>query len=415
MLLLGVHSSFVWGIFIFDEKVKSFRGIVLALAVLIVGLVGMSVYASPPATMTSSTTRAEKKKISYKHSNTPEWRDDENLSSRNENSFLPASFRSIRNKITRVLLSYTNKNNSGDPTSLGTIVSINDCTTSSATTSTSSTSSLSSSSCSSSEIMTSTTAASAMSNITSTSIRTRKNKQNNQNHDTKTIQISSSNEAETVRLNNKQSYYLDDVESSRRTAPGGEVHASSAGSNKKQKNPVIFIDLPFFNGGRICLSQRQLGLMGAIFNGTWGSCKYIPMHYTGKKSLEGAGYLISYSFGSMIVVTITWALRYLYNVHHFQGNYSKAFRALPPFYFQHLCIPGLAAGMLWSFANFCSILAVSALGQGVGYTFVQSSMLVSGLWGILYGEIKGSDRIMKWFISSVITIFGISLVSYEHE
>jgi glucose uptake protein GlcU len=117
----------------------------------------------------------------------------------------------------------------------------------------------------------------------------------------------------------------------------------------------------------------------------------------------------------MIVAILIWILRYLYNIYYFQGNHSKALSALPSFYFKQLCLPGLAAGLLWSFANFCSILAVSSLGQGLGYTFVQSSMLVSGMWGIYYGEIKGSERICKWMISSIITIVGISMVSYEHE
>jgi glucose uptake protein GlcU len=118
----------------------------------------------------------------------------------------------------------------------------------------------------------------------------------------------------------------------------------------------------------------------------------------------------------MLVAIVSWALRYLYNVSYFQeGKYQKAWAAMPAFHFNELFIPGLAAGVLWSFANLCSILAVSALGQGLGYTLVQSSMLVSGWWGILYGEIRGSERIYKWFISSVITILGIFMVSYEHQ
>jgi Putative glucose uptake permease len=117
----------------------------------------------------------------------------------------------------------------------------------------------------------------------------------------------------------------------------------------------------------------------------------------------------------MLVAIFSWVLRYVFNLHHFQGKHSKAWAAMPSFHLNQLCVPGLAAGVLWSFANFCSMLAVSVLGQGLGYTLVQSSMLVSGLWGIVYGEIKGSDRIYKWFISSIITIIGISMVSYEHK
>jgi hypothetical protein len=44
---LVIYSSFFWGIFMFDEKVKNFRETLVSLTILIAGLVGMSVYASP--------------------------------------------------------------------------------------------------------------------------------------------------------------------------------------------------------------------------------------------------------------------------------------------------------------------------------------------------------------------------------
>ena len=76
---------------------------------------------------------------------------------------------------------------------------------------------------------------------------------------------------------------------------------------------------------------------------------------------------------------------------------------------------GFLAGFLWSLGKLCSLIAVSVLGQGVGVSFVQSSMLVSGLWGISFGEIKGFDRIMKWLLSSFMAITGIVWISFERE
>jgi len=56
------------------------------------------------------------------------------------------------------------------------------------------------------------------------------------------------------------------------------------------------------------------------------------------------------------------------------------------------------------------------LGEGVGYSVVQASMLVSGLWGIFYyKEIEGRETISKWFLSASITVLGILLLSYEHH
>jgi len=46
---LNVLCSFFWGIFIFEEKVRSLRETLVSLTILITGLVGMSVYASPPS------------------------------------------------------------------------------------------------------------------------------------------------------------------------------------------------------------------------------------------------------------------------------------------------------------------------------------------------------------------------------
>jgi len=133
------------------------------------------------------------------------------------------------------------------------------------------------------------------------------------------------------------------------------------------------------------------------------------------ENFNGAGYLVSYSCGSMLVIVLAWALRLLYNIRVFNGNIPKAYDALPSFHFRLLCKPGFAAGLLWSIANFGSILSVAALGQGVGYSLIQGSMLVSGVWGILFGEIKGSERIWKWLISSIVTIVGIVWLSYEHK
>jgi glucose uptake protein GlcU len=69
-----------------------------------------------------------------------------------------------------------------------------------------------------------------------------------------------------------------------------------------------------------------------------------------------------------------------------------------------------------SFGNFFSLISVFYLGEGVGYPLVQTSILISGLWGMLYfREVKGKERMLKWFGSSLLTVFGILLLSYEHH
>jgi len=167
--------------------------------------------------------------------------------------------------------------------------------------------------------------------------------------------------------------------------------------------------------GRFSLTRRQLGMIGATINGVWGSNNMVPMHYARAKGFYGAGYLISYSVGSMIVTILLWLMRYCFNVYYY-GDCTKAYHALPSFHYRILRGPGCMAGFLYSLGNFCCIITVSALGQGVGYSFVQTSMLISGIWGIFYfHEVKGSERICKWILSSFVTLVGILALSYEHQ
>jgi len=108
-------------------------------------------------------------------------------------------------------------------------------------------------------------------------------------------------------------------------------------------------------------------------------------------------------------------IRYAYNLHLLEYNYHDAYYALPSFHIREMWVVGVLSGSLYSLGNFCSIIAVTALGQGVGYSFTQTSMLISGLWGIFYfKEVKGIGRISKWIMSSIITIVGILWLSYEH-
>lgn len=168
--------------------------------------------------------------------------------------------------------------------------------------------------------------------------------------------------------------------------------------------------------GRVALTRRQLGLVGAVINGTWGGANLIPLHFASKQGFAGAGYLISYATGSMIVQIFMWLAYLAYYVYEKNGAVREALDCLPSFHLKDLGYPGLIAGVLYSLGNFGSIMAVTYLGQGVGYSFCQSSILVSGLWGIFYfGEVTGREAISKWFLSACVTIVGILWLSYEHQ
>lgn len=169
-------------------------------------------------------------------------------------------------------------------------------------------------------------------------------------------------------------------------------------------------------GGKCWLSRRQLGILGALINGVWGGNKYIPLHYASKEGYHGAGYLISYSTGSMLITIIMWLMRYIYNLYCWDFDRIQAYNALPSFHLREMWLAGLLAGGFYSLGNLCSIMAVTSLGQGVGFSLCQTQMLVSGVWGIFFfGEVQGFNRIFKWLLSSVLTVVGILWLSNEHQ
>lgn len=193
--------------------------------------------------------------------------------------------------------------------------------------------------------------------------------------------------------------------------------------SNKSNNIVLF-------NGRISLTRRQLGILGAIFNGSWGGMNLIPLHYARKQNehLTGAGYIISYVCGSMIIQILLWILLYLYYLlykttttknntdqyNHYYERMIDAYEMLPKFR-NDLIGPGILCGLLYSIGNFGSIIAVSYLGQGVGFSFCQMTLFVSGLWGIFYfKEITDHEYIYKWFLSAFIAVIGIIWLSYEH-
>ena len=128
------------------------------------------------------------------------------------------------------------------------------------------------------------------------------------------------------------------------------------------------------------------------------------------------GFVISFGCGSMLITTWLWFLLYIFHFTQQKGHFRSSYDLLPPLHLREMAIPGFISGLLYSLGNFCSMIAISHLGQGVGFSFVQLSMLVSGLWGIFYfEEITGKENIFKWFASAVLAIIGILWLSFEHK
>lgn len=189
----------------------------------------------------------------------------------------------------------------------------------------------------------------------------------------------------------------------------------------------------------LTLTKRQTGIAAAMFNGIWGGSIMVPMKWSDSDDTKGFGYVISFSVGASIVCASCWVGLFLYHYfdtirqerrhphqQHMINNKSlvsgimvrmgRAYNCLPPLHLRTMWRQGCLSGLIWCTGNNLSMISVSALGEGVGYPLVQTGTLVSGLWGVFYfKEVTGTARIMKWFLSSSLTIVGILLLSYEHH
>lgn len=162
------------------------------------------------------------------------------------------------------------------------------------------------------------------------------------------------------------------------------------------------------------IPKRQLGMLAAAFCGIWGGSIMAPMKFS-KGTTKGTHYLLSFAIGASIVNITLWVLRFSYTAVRCR-SLTKAYDGLPSFHLRVMWLAGGASGLLWSIGNFFSLISVFYLGEGVGYPLVQTSILVSGLWGIFYfKEVQGAERISHWLLSSLLTIFGILFLSYQHH
>lgn len=155
------------------------------------------------------------------------------------------------------------------------------------------------------------------------------------------------------------------------------------------------------------------GLASACFNGIWGGSVLVPMHYS--STANGLGFVISFAIGALIITLLLWIFRLILRLPQHK-SITKAYASLPSFHLQTLFFPGACSGMLWSLGNICSMVSVTYLGEGIGYSVVQGSMVVSGLWGIfLYREVTGFRKTSFWLLSAILALGGILLLSYVHQ
>merc|ERR1711862_215447 len=176
------------------------------------------------------------------------------------------------------------------------------------------------------------------------------------------------------------------------------------GSNNEKKNCSLL---------GIKLSKRRLGMASASINGLAAGTMSVPIHFL-QPNIRGMPYSISFSTGALIVNFSLWITRYLYNVYLLR-SFKAAYHALPSFHYKEMWKSGFTSGFLWGIGNISSIVAVTWLGQGIGYSIIQSSMIISGLWGIFwYKEVTDLSAKWKWFGSAIATVSAIIELGFQH-
>lgn len=210
------------------------------------------------------------------------------------------------------------------------------------------------------------------------------------------------------------------------TTPQKNGHSNESTSEASQLSPSgsflsetrdgrVILWPRFFNRMKTSttVTKRTAGILGAVLNGILAGSSLIPVHFAKRIGLGGANFFISLACGAVIAnVVVASALLLL----RYENSWAFTYYHLMPNrqHFRELLIPGLSAGVLLSMGMFFSIIAITHLGQGIGNSVVQSKIMISGLWGIVwFGEIRGCWTITYWLCSASVAVGGILCLSQQ--
>ena len=173
---------------------------------------------------------------------------------------------------------------------------------------------------------------------------------------------------------------------------------------------TIDLDLPGLssapNERAYHISKYHLGLFMAVVNGVFASTIMVPLHYAPPKSTHGMGYSMSLGIAAVLTVILFWILRFMclslgnFIFHSCWGNvgsecrrpnmtwqllqqmatdsFRKGYQQLPSFHFRVMWKAGLTSGVLYSLGNLFGIVSIQKLGNFMGYSLNQSSIIISG-------------------------------------
>eukprot|EP00823_Brevimastigomonas_motovehiculus_P003234 TRINITY_DN1952_c0_g1_i1.p1 TRINITY_DN1952_c0_g1~~TRINITY_DN1952_c0_g1_i1.p1 ORF type:complete len:408 (+),score=116.00 TRINITY_DN1952_c0_g1_i1:91-1314(+) len=167
-------------------------------------------------------------------------------------------------------------------------------------------------------------------------------------------------------------------------APSMEsVSSSSSGSGRKQ------------------MSVFMVGIICAILTGITNGSYSVPTHwvYDHKKT-----FMISFALSMFICSVACHYARLMFG------------HSLPSFQWRVAAVPSLISGILLAGCCLGQISAVEELGQALGMSLAQCSLLVGGIWAILYyKEITGARSIAQWTLSAFLIMSGAVLLASQKK
>ena len=157
--------------------------------------------------------------------------------------------------------------------------------------------------------------------------------------------------------------------------------------------------------------RRLVGLGIATCSGIYGGS--LPAGIKAAQRLApnqpvGFEFVLSFGIGAAVVTAVAWLLHFL--VLECCYGYKR-----PDLQLRVMAGPGAVAGLSWSLGNAASVLAVTHLGAGIGYSACQASLVVSGLWGIVvFREVDGIDALV-WLLFAVLCAAALVSLAFQTQ
>jgi len=152
------------------------------------------------------------------------------------------------------------------------------------------------------------------------------------------------------------------------------------------------------------VSKYQAGLCMAVVNGILASTIMVPLHYAPATTTSGLGYSMSFGIAAVLAVMLFWMLRFmrLASVNFYSSlmhwvdesrklipsftmlmrikldSLHKGYQQLPSFHLRVMWKAGMTSGVLYSMGNLFGIISIQKLGDFMGYSLNQSSVIISG-------------------------------------